>query len=281
MTSKYLPIIMLHHVDDHPHESIAPYTLSRRKFDLLLNYIEDHGYQTTTFEDLVLDQNANLHSKKKIVLTFDDCPTPLFEYAIPELLRRKMKAVFYLPTAYIGTYNVWDVEGNNMAKVTVMDETQIKQLVSLGMEVGTHSDRHIKLSQVSPKVAFEEMHVSKNKLESIVGKSVYSIAFPFGEIPTNFKKTVGDAGYKYGLAIYSPEQHPYSLRRVGIVESDNHLSLAFKLSTAYNTLRTMAYPIYSLKVKIFGNAKWKRTDDLYKIWALFIKIAFIEYTLIT
>lgn len=267
---------MLHHVDDHPHNTIAPYTLSHKKFDLLLNYIEENNYRTTTFEEIILDQSLAQGHKKKIVLTFDDCPAPLFDYAIPELVRRKMKAVFYLPTAHVGTYNVWDVEENNAAKVDVMDAEQIRYLVSLGMEVGTHGNRHIKLNKISAEEAFEEMVLSKKKLEAIIEKGVNSIAFPYGEIPVNFKKTVAEAGYAYGLAIYSPEQHRYSLRRVGIDESNSYLSISFKFSKFYNTLRTIAYPIYSLKAKLF-----RTKSELYQVAYLFIKIAFIEQTLLT
>jgi peptidoglycan/xylan/chitin deacetylase (PgdA/CDA1 family) len=111
----------------------------------LLNYLEQNGYQTLTFEDL--HDSPRMKSGKRIILTFDDCPKHLFDFAIPELLSRKMKASFYMPTAYLGKYNAWDVE-EGRAKVELMDENDLLELSRLGMEIGSHSHHHVKLKNV-------------------------------------------------------------------------------------------------------------------------------------
>lgn len=51
---------------------------------------------------------------KNIIITFDDCPGPCGDFTIPELQKRNMKAVFYIPTAHIGGYYKWNVIDGNI-----------------------------------------------------------------------------------------------------------------------------------------------------------------------
>lgn len=66
-------------------------------------------------------------SFKKLILSFDNCPKHLFDFAIPELVKRKMKAVFYMPTANTGGYNSWDEE-KGTARMELMNEADLKEL---------------------------------------------------------------------------------------------------------------------------------------------------------
>ena len=239
----YFPIIMLHYVLNDPHESIAKWSITPRKFIEMLDCIAKIGLQVTTFEEILDKKFSKSELGNKVVITFDDCPSSLFEFAIPELIKRDLKAVFYMPTAYIGQYNTWDVNQHGTIETPIMDELDLKKLAELGMEIGSHSNHHIKLSAISEENAFEEIIDSKKILEKIVGKSIFSIAYPYGEIPNNFKVSLKRAGYQFGLSIYSPSQHQYSLRRIGIYQTDSRKSILFKLSRSYHLLRGIGSPI--------------------------------------
>ncbi|MBK8087404.1 MAG: hypothetical protein IPK31_05345 [Chitinophagaceae bacterium] len=54
MRKKIPSIVMLHHVSDDPsHASLKPYSISRKIFLQLLNYLEENKYETVGLDDLV------------------------------------------------------------------------------------------------------------------------------------------------------------------------------------------------------------------------------------
>lgn len=238
---------MLHYVLDEPDQSIAAWSITRKKFLEMLDCVAQSNLQTVTFEEIVQQKFSLDELKNKIVLTFDDCPVSLFDFAIPELIKRKLKAVFYMPTAYLGKYNVWDVQDHSAFETPLMDAELLKKLVELGMEVGSHSHHHVKLSTLTEKDSFFEITQSKSILQEILHKPVYSIAYPYGEIPKNFKTSLDKAGYHFGLSIYSPHQHRFSLRRIGIYQYDTWKTMNFKMSRSYHLLRNIASPIRQVK----------------------------------
>lgn len=239
-----LPIAMLHYISDDPaHESLNAYCIKRKAFLQLLNYIESNNYETITFADISTDKNTLRTSSKKIILTFDDCPRHLFDFAIPEMIKRKMKGSFYMPTAHMGQYNSWDAD-KGAARVDLMNEAEVKELDRLGMEVGAHSHHHTQLKEITDSVKVtEEITLCKHILEDIIGKPVYSFAFPFASIPGNYKQILSQAGYQYGLSIYQKFESRWALRRFGYYDIDTEKSLHRKLSPLYKWYRRLSDPL--------------------------------------
>lgn len=231
---------MLHHVSDDPsHASLKPYSISRKAFLQLLNYLEENNYQAVGFDNLVAGSNSQ---QKKIILTFDDCPKHLFDFAIPELQQRNMKAVFYMPTAHIGKYNSWDSD-EGRAKVELMNETDLHELNIMGMEVGAHSHHHIHLKGIEETALRYEVTECKKILESIIGKQVCSFAYPFGSVPKSYRAILSAAGYSYASSIYQPFENNLALRRFIYHDGDTAKTLEQKLSFAYQCYRFFTDPL--------------------------------------
>lgn len=227
-------IVMLHYVsDDAKLDPLKPWVISQSSFLRLLNFLESEGYTTLTVEDLL---SGTRPGRKSIIITFDDCPKHLFDFAIPELLKRNMKAVFYMPTAYLGGYNVWGVTGG-MPRVDLMDEKDIKRLVDMGMEVGSHSHQHLMLSDVEEGQVIEELKKSKEILEKIIDKPVLSIAYPYGDVPAQYGSIVKSLNYKLAFSVYAIHDSKYAIRRWIYGDSDNIDSIKWKLSRFYNLNR--------------------------------------------
>jgi peptidoglycan/xylan/chitin deacetylase (PgdA/CDA1 family) len=236
------PIIMFHYISDDPaYGSLGDWCLSKEKFRQFLDFLERNFYTTITFHDVV-NRTAALNSRRKVILSFDDGAKHLFDFAIPELKKRKMRAVFYIPTAHIGQYNSWDTI-QNMARVDLMDTEDIKELDRLGMEVGSHSHHHIKLGTLSDeKMVRDEVVVSKQIIENITGKPVYSFSYPFASVPAHYKSILTNAGYHYGVSIYQSFQSRWALRRIGYYNSDTEKTTRRKLSARYKYARFLADP---------------------------------------
>lgn len=240
-----IPIIMLHHIGNPIGKGLADWSISTSKFELLLNSIQQRGFVTTTFEEIAKNTDHNL--SKKIILTFDDCYDTLFDYAIPELLKRNMKAVFSIPTAQIGGFNEWDVMEYDFAKVNLMNAEQLQYLAAYGMEIASHGKQHLRANQINENQFLEEISNSKQVLETLLDKKIDTFTYPYGEVPKNYKNSLKKVGYKYGLCIYQPDQNNYALRRIGIHQSDDAKSIAFKLSRKYQYMRILLDPLLTFR----------------------------------
>lgn len=229
------PIAMLHCVSDQiSDDTLRNWCISPKAFLRLLDHLESNHYNTTHFAEI--EQGTGKLQRKKVVLSFDDCLKHLFDFAIPQLVQRKMKAVFYMPSAHIGGYNSWDVE-KRATRLEVMNESDLKELVRLGFEVGSHSHHHIELKDLPEDQIKEEAVLSKSIIESITNKTVYSFSYPYGAVPPAYQQILKVAGYKYGVSIYQPFETELALRRFGVYEKDDANSLNRKLSRSYKWFR--------------------------------------------
>ena len=246
-----IPIAMLHHVTDEPHPTLKKWCISHNKFLEFLDSIEQKGYLTTTFQEIVTSQFKPEELTNRIIITFDDCAAELFEFAIPELVKRKMKAVFYMPSNQIDGHNIWDIEELGIVSVKLMSAAQLQKLLALGMEVGSHGEKHVRLNTVDGETALTDIKNSKTKLEKVLNHAIYSFAYPYGMIPANHKQMLLKAGYQFGLAIYSTVQTKFTLRRFAINEWDDQNKIQLKLSRTYRIMRSLYDPLFILKNRIF------------------------------
>lgn len=63
----------------------------------------------------------------------------------------------------------------------LMTAPELRQLDSAGMTIGAHTLTHPMLSQASPEIARAEIAGSRAKLESLLQKQVWALAYPFGD----------------------------------------------------------------------------------------------------
>ncbi|HUC83496.1 MAG TPA: polysaccharide deacetylase family protein [Flavisolibacter sp.] len=228
-----VPIVMLHGIGITNDAALHDWFISKEAFRQLLDVIEKHRLTTSHFADIA---GRKGETSGQVILSFDDCYKHLFDFAIPELVKRKMKAVFYMPTAHIGHYNTWDVDKGSQ-QFELMNGNDLRELARLGMEVGSHSHNHIDLRKADDNQLAEELLTSKQILEEITAHRVYSIAYPYGHVPAAYKSALPKAGYQYGVTIYHPFENNLALRRFGVYEKDSAESLSKKLSVRYRWMR--------------------------------------------
>lgn len=233
MRNELPSIVMLHYVsDDTSLSSLRPWNISTKAFTRLLDYFQEQGYHTITFEDV---EKGNRFDKE-VIITFDDCPKHLWEFAIPELIKRKMKAVFYVLAGHLRGYNEWNVK-HGLPRLDLMNEAEVKQMVDVGMEVGSHSSNHVMLEELTREESRKELLDSKKILEGITGKEVLTIAYPYGSLPVAHAELCEDAGYKYGLSVFTPWQDKYAIRRWIYSDEDTRESIKHKMSVWYDLIR--------------------------------------------
>jgi len=70
--------------------------------------------------------------------------------------------------------------GGPPAPAPMMQPAQVRNLRSLGMDVGAHTVHHPILTRLAPVAAFDEMQQSKRQLEGMLGEPVPLFAYPNG-----------------------------------------------------------------------------------------------------
>jgi len=121
--------------------------------------------------------------EKSIVITFDDGYADNYANAFPILKELDMKATIFVIS------NFTDNDGYYMTS------QQLKEMSDYGIDIQSHTASHLHLNELSYEEQLNELKTSKEKLESITGKPVISVAYPFGDYNDNSVKASKDAGY--------------------------------------------------------------------------------------
>jgi peptidoglycan/xylan/chitin deacetylase (PgdA/CDA1 family) len=109
-----------------------------------------------------------------------------------------------------------------------MTRDEVRTLASMpGMEIGSHSVTHPRLSALSSAAQREEIESSTREVERVTARRVASFAYPFGK-PRDYSsettRIVGDAGLLRactnvrGLAVADTD--PYELPRLFVYDCD-------------------------------------------------------------
>lgn len=138
----------------------------------------DCWLDTEHFEN-ILDR---LMGDKRVLITFDDGNASDYEIALHALLRRGMKATFFICSGRVGM-------------PTFLDAGQILELDGYGMTIGSHGVNHRPWRSLDYKGLEDELAGSRKALEGLLGKKVTSAACPFGDYDRRVLRALKNAGY--------------------------------------------------------------------------------------
>ena len=204
------------------------------------------GYQTLTFADLAEQGFAERlnPNKKYIMLTVDDGYKDNYELLFPLLKKYNFKAVIYAVTGE--EFNRWDVEqaDNPEKRVELMSPAQIKEMADSGLvEFGGHTLTHPHLDTLDKDSQRFEIAENKTQLEQLIGKSLYSFAYPFGSHNQDSKDLAQELGYPFAVATNSGplamHEDKYQIRRIAIFPRTDVFGLWRKIRGNY-TFRKLA-----------------------------------------
>ena len=189
-----------------PADSDAFYRISVSHFEKLLAKLRKLGYQTVSSREFrAWQQGAVTLPERTVVLTFDDAYTSHFEQVAPLLLRYRFSGTFFAPVGLIGKpgYMTWE---------------QLRKLVFLGMEIGSHGFSHEPLTTLSRPQLEEELTHSKRVLEERLGVPIHALAAPRGFWNSAVADAVQHAGYEAAwvseIGTNGRETQALALRRV-------------------------------------------------------------------
>jgi len=143
-----------------------------------------------------------------VAITFDDgCETDLLT-AAPILHKLRFGATFYVTAGFVGRRGY-------------MSPAQLRELSSLGFEIGCHSMSHAYLGDLDDAGLYREIVEAKLLLEQTLGKPIEHFSCPGGRYSRRVIEVVRDAGY-HSMATSqayanSPSTNSFELGRIPVM----------------------------------------------------------------
>ena len=128
-----------------------------------------------------------------------------------------------------GFHDAYYASRPDKASAPVQD--QLRELVALGWEIGSHSVSHARLTEVDQERLRHEVNVSVPALAEVTGSNPRSFCYPYGAVDLDAVEAVREAGYAYACAVTQVPGLPrvLAMPRVGVTERDRGPRFAAKL----------------------------------------------------
>jgi len=234
--------LMYHSITPGGSKPDSQWSVSLDSFKRHLDVIEEFNWNTDSLN--AYGAKTSL-SKKTVVITFDDGYADNYQ-AFEELVRRRMTATWYIVCDDIGNRASWKDSGHK----PILSVTQLAEMAAQGMTVGSHGLSHKRLNTLDSKTVQAELGESKAKLETILQKSITSLAYPYGAYNDEVVATAKSVGYKSGVSTHCGfglvNNNPLLIRRVAIMADDTPSSFARKLAFAANDVGSIMVTRYGL-----------------------------------
>lgn len=199
-TNQRMPILMYHDVAPTSESGLQPwrYRLTPNAFACQLEYMRNAGFRCAT----LAEWTAAMHYRRRlpersVILTFDDAYRSFVKYALPLLQQYGFSAIIFVPCAYVGGENVWDLGVTQQVPLLNWDE--IRALAAQGIEFGAHSMTHPPMTGLSTADVLREAGESREMLQRELGKPVTAFAYPYGDNDAVVQQLVARCGYSIAL----------------------------------------------------------------------------------
>ena len=230
------PVLMYHDIK----------TEAQNNFDVLigdfcaqLDWLKEQGYETLSINDFMRYLSQDSFPEKSVLITFDDGYSGIYNYAMPELKKRGMKATFFITSSMIGVLTT------TYPHVTA-EELKLMAADEL-FSIGSHTVSHLHLDELSPEERDYELTESKSAIEELIGKKVVAFAYPYGNYDEEIIKAVKDSGYEVAFAVqdkgFCNMSAHFSIPRINMAMdlSDNDLKLFKEYVQNYKNMPEEAF----------------------------------------
>lgn len=153
------------------------------------------GYRPAALADILAQPGALGH----FCVTFDDGYAPVGRLARPILAEMRIPATVFVVAGAVGKTNFWDQHRGDRAE-KMLSASELREMASGGIEIGSHSMSHPRLTEVSDEVLREEVGGSRKALEDTLGQPVAGFSYPYGAWDARVREAVIEAGYQYAMA---------------------------------------------------------------------------------
>jgi peptidoglycan/xylan/chitin deacetylase (PgdA/CDA1 family) len=209
-------VLMYHSVEPYTSD---PYQVTVRpdRFDRQLRWLYRCGLRGTSMRELLLARRDG-RARGLVGLTFDDGYADFVPYVMPTLARYGFTATVFVIAGAMGGTNTWDSPG---PRKWLMSADEVRLAAAAGIEIGSHSLSHPRLTGVDDAALADEVCRSRTILTELTGQDVPGFCYPYGEVGAREVEAVRAAGYRYGCAVGVPAvAGRYALPRTFVGDRD-------------------------------------------------------------
>jgi peptidoglycan/xylan/chitin deacetylase (PgdA/CDA1 family) len=184
-------------------------------------------------------------NKEYYAITFDDGAESDYKLAFNILKKYNIKASFYIIT-------------NKINSKGCLSKNEIIQMYKYGMNIGSHTHSHAKLSLLNSHEIYQELYKSKKILEDILGSKVISISVPGGFYNDEVISIAKEIGYEIILTsdIGFNNFKSNILKRNAIKENMNFSKVLN--SGLYLKIFALRYSLLKIIKKLIGNKSYEK-----------------------
>jgi peptidoglycan/xylan/chitin deacetylase (PgdA/CDA1 family) len=174
---------------------------------------------------LALEELAELRRRGElppagaVVITIDDGYLDNGDIAGPLLRRFGVPATVFVVSGRIGQKADWDGAGELSGR-PLLGWPELRKLVQTGIRVGAHSRTHLRLPELAPGEAADEIEHSHTETARRLQVPVPAFAYPYGRISADVVAAVERAGFRCACGIERGLNYPgtdlFDLRRVPV-----------------------------------------------------------------
>lgn len=135
--------------------------------------------------------------RPNVAVTFDDAFRSVRENALPALEKHRIPATIYVPTGWLGRPPGWAMETSGDRDEVVMSADEIAGLPSDLIAIGSHTADHPRLTQLSQDEVDAQFTRSRQSLEALLGRTIDTLAFPYGDHNAEVVERAKAAGYRH------------------------------------------------------------------------------------
>jgi peptidoglycan/xylan/chitin deacetylase (PgdA/CDA1 family) len=219
MQQKSIPILMYHSIASMPKGTVMrSLHVPPKLFRLQMWLLKILGYKGLSMSDL---QPYLIGDKqgKVVGITFDDGFKNNLTHALSILQKFNFSATCYIISQNIGGVNHWDLD-KGILENPLMSENEVKQWIDGGMEIGSHTQNHIRLAESTIETATKEITQSKLDLERQFNCSINHFCYPYGSYDNEIVDITKNAGYSTATTVNrgraKPDDSLLTLPRVPI-----------------------------------------------------------------
>lgn len=229
-----IQILMYHQVGDFPPmDSHRATYCDYRRFGRQMAYLKHAGYQVLRIDDVLRCLRGEMSiPPRAVALTFDDAYENFYEYAFPVLQKYGFPAMVYPISGMLGQSAAW-LAVDRHATPPLMDAARLRQLRGAGIDIGSHSVSHVRLTEQSAERIRDEVTRSKAELEDALGEPIDHFCYPYGSHDMRVVQAVAAAGYRSATtcerAPATKADDPLTLPRKAIAWGDSLIGVWWKM----------------------------------------------------
>jgi peptidoglycan/xylan/chitin deacetylase (PgdA/CDA1 family) len=203
--------------------------VTSRMFERQMRWLARYGWHALELDAYLASRFGSRSGARSVLLTFDDGYRSTLELGFPVLRELRFPGLLFVTPGAIGaTARWWDA----MPEAPLVDADQLRNLASLGVEVGAHGMEHVFMPGLSDAELRRNTQEASDALADLVGRKPRAFAYPGGQFDTRVAAAVEQAGFTVAFSV-TLHGGRFGVPRIGISPSDDLRTFRVKLVPGY------------------------------------------------